>query len=190
MNKVFEKQKIIENYMKSYEETIKQTMSRNNDNLYKSLQGFLQMYNSDHGILDSQVPTCMVVTSSESASSIDTQFSAICDELKHKCGAINLILDEKKCATMKSTVEHVQALLKQALGIKDDPYAQAKPEEDSDEDRIEYINQVEESIDEDYESDQEDVEMQNAECSSSNHVSTLRDPSFSSHNITNSMVVD
>ena len=30
----------------------------------------------------SQVPTCLVITSSESASSIDTQFQAMCEELK------------------------------------------------------------------------------------------------------------
>ena len=53
----------------------------------------------------SQVPTCLVITSSESASSIDTQFSAMMNHISDKVNANCIVLDDKKCATMKSTIE-------------------------------------------------------------------------------------
>jgi hypothetical protein len=59
----------------------------------------------------------MVITSNESSSSIDTQFGALCTELKNSINAINLVLDEKKCITMKATIEHIQMKLCEALGI-------------------------------------------------------------------------
>lgn len=30
---------------------------------------------------------------------------------------MNLVLDEKKCLTMKSTIEHIQSRLRDALGV-------------------------------------------------------------------------
>ena len=52
------------------------------------------------------MPTCLVITSSESASSIDTQFSAMIKELsKNDVKAIDIVLNEKKCATMKNAIE-------------------------------------------------------------------------------------
>ena len=38
-----------------------------------------------------------MITSSESASSIDTQFQAMFDELKNGAKALPIILDDKKC---------------------------------------------------------------------------------------------
>lgn len=63
------------------------------------------------------MPTCLVVTSSESASSVDTQFAAMCEELKLRIGAITINLDEKKCANMKSTIDHLQSRLRVGLGM-------------------------------------------------------------------------
>lgn len=53
------------------------------------------------------VPTGLVITSNESASSIETQFISMCGELDTKIQSINLILDEKKCGTMKYAIEHI-----------------------------------------------------------------------------------
>ena len=72
-----------------------------------------QGFSSDDN-MNSQVPTCLVITSNESSSSIDTQFTAMCDELSGKemnssksavkpsaLKSINLVLDEKKCGNIK-----------------------------------------------------------------------------------------
>lgn len=48
-----------------------------------------------------------MVTSNESVSSIETQFAAMCTEMHAKINSINLILDEKKCQTMKAAIEHI-----------------------------------------------------------------------------------
>ena len=63
------------------------------------------------------VPTCLVITSNESASSIETQFVSMCSELKANINSINLILDEKKCATTKYAIEHIQTKIKEALNL-------------------------------------------------------------------------
>lgn len=65
----------------------------------------------------SQVPTCLVITSNESVSSIETQFSAMCDDLKTNIQAITLMLDEKKCLTMKACIDHIQSKLRDALDV-------------------------------------------------------------------------
>ena len=117
--------KVVKDYMNFYDDLIKKTIKKNNEEIYNSLHLYLQS-TSDKLMLTSsnpnnrflsalnksiqkeqasQVPTCLVITSSESASSIDTQFQAMCDELKISISAINIILDDKKCATMKSTIE-------------------------------------------------------------------------------------
>ena len=41
----------------------------------------------------------------------------MCNELSQRCSAINVILDDKKCGTMKLTIEHIVTKLKSALGI-------------------------------------------------------------------------
>ena len=56
-----------------------------------------------------------MITSTESASSIDTQFQAMCGELNQRCDALNIILDEKKCGNMKSTIDHIKTKLKVAM---------------------------------------------------------------------------
>ena len=59
----------------------------------------------------------MVVTSNESASSIETQFKTTCEELKKTINSYNIILDEKKCVNLKSAIEHIQSLLRDAFQI-------------------------------------------------------------------------
>ena len=80
--------------MSFYEDLIKKTIKKNNEEIYSNLQIFLRN-TSDKLILTSsnenrrlmsslsksiqkeqasQVPTCIIITSAESASSIDTQF--------------------------------------------------------------------------------------------------------------------
>ena len=51
----------------------------------------------------SQVPTMIVYTSAESASSVETQFTAICDKLKLQ-DCLEVVLDEKKCANTKKMI--------------------------------------------------------------------------------------
>jgi len=58
-----------------------------------------------------------VITSNESVSSIETQFNSMNTELMNKINSINLMLDEKKCPTMKATIEHIQSKLRDALGV-------------------------------------------------------------------------
>ena len=41
----------------------------------------------------------------------------MCNELNHRCSAINVILDDKKCATMKLTIETIKSKLQVALGL-------------------------------------------------------------------------
>jgi len=54
----------------------------------------------------------LILTSSESASSIDTQFKALGDELEAKLNGAKIVyLDDKKCGTSKSMVEHVVRLV-------------------------------------------------------------------------------
>ena len=119
---------VVDDYMKVYNVKIDETIKAHNEKIYKGLSDFLRSttdkleavaqkvgeQSADHlGNLTSnikkehasQVPTCLVITSSESASSIDTQFSAMIKEIKEKNRSIMVILDEKKCATMKNTIE-------------------------------------------------------------------------------------
>ena len=53
----------------------------------------------------------MIVTSNESATSIETQFNSLAAELKHRTGCLNLMLDEKKCESLKSVIEHIHVKL-------------------------------------------------------------------------------
>jgi septum formation inhibitor MinC len=62
-----------------------------------------------------------VITSSESASSIDTQFNALCEELT-QAGMIPIILDEKKCGNLKQTIMYLQSRLKSHFGLNTDDY--------------------------------------------------------------------
>ena len=40
----------------------------------------------------------------------------MCDELKQEIKSINLVLDEKKCTSMKYAIEHIQSRLRDAIG--------------------------------------------------------------------------
>ena len=66
----------------------------------------------------SQVPTCLVITSSESASSIDTQFASMTKELQGSLKAIPIVLEDKKCGTMKATIEFIQVKLRTLFGFQ------------------------------------------------------------------------
>ena len=138
-------------------------------------QGFQGYRMGMAGLLDSdsQVPTCLVITSNESSSSIDTQFGALCTELNNSLSAINLVLDEKKCIDMKSGIGHIQMKLCEALGIslgsqfhKNDPsdLPMAGGEESGDEVLLKIPHN--------------DSDSEGEPIVSSNHVSTLIEASF------------
>ena len=197
------KRKAVESYMVYYDELIRSTIRKNNNAIYRELFQFLSPNQVPHmndgevglqvtgvggqgfqgyksglaGLLDSdsQVPTCMVITSNESSSSIDTQFDALCTELHNSLQAINLVLDEKKCVTMKATIEHIQMKLCEALGIslgsvffKND--GADVPMNVAEESGDEVLLKIPQS---DSDSDHEENPIV-----SSNHVSTLLEPSF------------
>ena len=63
------------------------------------------------------MPTCLVLTSSESASSIDTQFESLCYDLNQKLKSKNIVLDEKKCGNIKSAIEHLISKLEYSFGV-------------------------------------------------------------------------
>jgi hypothetical protein len=102
-----ERQKLTDIYMKKFEEKINLTIKKNNSELYKNMSDFLIDLNKKPSTFDSQVPTSLVITSSESASSIETQFQTLLDELHTRVKTNNLVLDEKKCGNIKSTIEHI-----------------------------------------------------------------------------------
>lgn len=52
----------------------------------------------------SQVPTCLILSSSESASSVDTQFEQLLKQIKKKLDAFTIVLDERKCGNLKQTI--------------------------------------------------------------------------------------
>jgi hypothetical protein len=65
------------------------------------------------------IPTCLVITSNESSSSIETQFKSLCQEIKAELNSINIIIDDKKCGNIKQTIEHIHNRLKEELEIND-----------------------------------------------------------------------
>ena len=68
----------------------------------------------------SQVPTCLILSSSESASSVDTQFEQLLKQIKKKLDAFTIFLDERKCGNLKQTIQHIQFKLRISLGISFD----------------------------------------------------------------------
>lgn len=111
-----ERQKVIRTYLNFYECLIKDTISKNNKQIYSSLTSFVKtkheqllQYASEANSkgarfkkdLSSQVPTALIVTSSESASSIDTQFEGLNECLEREIKALPILLDDKKCGTVK-----------------------------------------------------------------------------------------
>lgn len=76
--------------MKFYSTVIKQAVDRNNSQIYAELKGFItQTTHQQIAAIksqrvsaqqqSSQVPTCLVITTSESASSVDRQFQSVCE---------------------------------------------------------------------------------------------------------------
>lgn len=59
----------------------------------------------------------MVITSSESASSIETQFETVATQLERSIECVNVMLDEKKCGNMKQTIEFIQEKLRVAFDL-------------------------------------------------------------------------
>ena len=117
-------------YMDYYEQVIEERILANNENLYTSMTKFLSsaskrlgqvgaMVTENKGIIidhsafnvkkeqASQIPTCLVITSSESASSIETQFETVAAQLERSIECVNIMLDDKKCGNMKQTVEFI-----------------------------------------------------------------------------------
>ena len=68
-----------------------------------------------------------MITSSESASSIDTQFRAMIGEINNKSNALSIVLEAKKCATMKNTIELIQLKLKMMFGMQVDGDGNGEP---------------------------------------------------------------
>lgn len=152
------------------------------------------------------MPTCLVITSSESASSIDTQFSALIQEIYKKCKARSIELDAKKCATMRSTIEMIQMKMKMMFGMQIDTADDAQGRDKrnffigelhSSEEEEEGKADEENKSDAESDDDSDDSisnhgqgnEVTGAQMRvSSNYVSTLQDPSYcieSSHKVSN-----
>ena len=121
---------VVKMYMEYYDQVIKDHITANNENLYTSMTNFLHssskqlgqvsaMVAATKGIIvehsafnvkkenASQIPTCLVITSSESASSIETQFDAVADKLVRSIQSVSIVLDEKKCGNMKQTIDFI-----------------------------------------------------------------------------------
>jgi hypothetical protein len=131
------------------------------------------------------VPTALILTSSESASSIETQFDQLVQDLDQKLKAKCLMLDEKKCQTTKSAMEHIITKLKNSFGIHVQKtrsyYSEAvhriRDDESSGGDEIK-INIMEEPDSDEIQNSDADMEDENEKNTSSNYVSTVRNPSF------------
>lgn len=66
-----ERQSLTQRTMEKMNKIIDETIKRNNHSLYEQLLTFINELNNRQSRFDSQVPTCLILTSSESASSID-----------------------------------------------------------------------------------------------------------------------
>ena len=92
--------------------TVKTTMERNTKELNHNLKQFIYDTNLRPTYFEAQVPTCLVLTSSESASSIETQFRSLCQDMEKSVSSKNVVLDEKKCGNIKSAIEHLLSRLR------------------------------------------------------------------------------
>lgn len=110
------KQDLTRTAMSKQLEIVHETLQRNTRDLNESLCKFITEKNFT-GILDSQVPTSLIMTSSESASSIETQFEQLTSELQQRCKAKCLMLDEKKCTTTKNAIDHIITRLMNSFGV-------------------------------------------------------------------------
>lgn len=179
--------------MTEYNTSIKSVINQNNTEIYQELKKFLKVQNDRSHALTGQVPTCLVVTSTESASSIETQFQAMCDELKSEFECLNVVLDDRKCGTMKNAIEHIMQKLRFLLNIKhnEDDFSKSGDtntfqQEESGDDMGMILEEAHESDEEDDSNNEEDkMEIDGGkeyECSvmnrSSNHISSVNNPSF------------
>ncbi len=85
---------------------INNTITQNNKDLYENLKRYIIELNKIPTKFDSQVPTSLILTSSESASSIDSQFESLKTELQYIQARV-IILDEKKCGNTKNAIDHI-----------------------------------------------------------------------------------
>lgn len=120
------KRAVVERFMSQYDKIATATIRKHNCDIYYQLTHFLKPNlssgsSSSYGLQvrgvggtsgGHQIPCSLVITSNESASSIDTQFAALCTELKAQIQSLNLVIDEKKCGNMKETIEHIQNRLR------------------------------------------------------------------------------
>ena len=88
------------------EKIINDTIKANNRELDKNLAKFLKEQNNHPAKFSALVPTCIILTSSESASSVETQFSTLSDSLADNVKSKLIVLDGKKCGNTKSAIEH------------------------------------------------------------------------------------
>jgi hypothetical protein len=131
---------VVKMYMEYFDQVIEEQILANNENLYISMTKFLRtsseklnragamVHESKSSIIDhaafnvkkesaSQIPTCLVITSSESASSIETQFETVATQLNRSINSVNIVLDEKKCGNMKQAIEFIQEKLRTAFDL-------------------------------------------------------------------------
>ena len=159
--------------------------------------------NNQPASFDSQVPTALILTSSESASSIDTQFYSLSNELRAKVKAKVIVIDEKKCSTTKSCMEHLIRQVYSAFGsdykkkedkIEDrqglsrvnNQYRSRKDSEESGDNivkdivPIDDIEENDEEMEDDYDIEDCAEPLRDSEDpkNTSNYVSTIRNPSF------------
>jgi hypothetical protein len=92
-----ERQLLTMRIYEKYDKLIEETIQKNNRDLNIALEGFIKDLNLKPALFDSQVPTALILTSSESASSIDSQFSSLSQVLTSKVKAKMITLDGKKC---------------------------------------------------------------------------------------------
>lgn len=94
-----------------------------------------------------------MITSSESASSVDRQFQSVCEELRNINKSIPIILDDKKCTNLKQTIIHIQSLLRKELGISEDFQPQRQDEKAMSGDDVNLKIEQEDSSDSESEAD-------------------------------------
>ena len=107
----------------------------------------------------------------------------MCDELKEKIQSINLVLDEKKCTSIKYAIEHIQSKLRDALGgsnaheVMGEGYHDRIEENESGDEVMLHIPNND-SSEEDAENEEADADDKKKVSLSTNHISSLMQSSF------------
>lgn len=83
-------------YHEFYKKKIDDTIKNNNANIYENARTFYESFNDSRNFMK-EVPTCLVETSSESTSNNETQFTALCEELRTK-GIFHVKLEETQAS--------------------------------------------------------------------------------------------